>query len=72
MSCGPLLATGLFPKQSIHCRVRPAGEWLDGMTAKVPRNDAPEEIEARHDGFAQQVCAACSLHSHHMLYHMCS
>ena len=27
------------------CQVRLAGEWLDGMTAKVPRNDAPDEIE---------------------------
>ena len=29
------------------CKVLTAGEWLDGMTAKVPRNDAPEEIEVR-------------------------
>ena len=28
-------------------RVCVAGEWLDGMTAKIPRNDAPEEIEVR-------------------------
>jgi hypothetical protein len=32
-----------------------AGEWLDGMTAKIPRNDAPEEIEVRYDPSAMGI-----------------
>ena len=57
MHCSTALVAGLLQTatRSLPC-ARLAGEWLDGMTAKIPRNDAPEEIEARRAGHALHIC----------------